>query len=58
MARDELTKEQIRDILCAPESTDDIKEIDFDEDFDGEDDEAELEFVEDSVNGWLEGKNV
>jgi hypothetical protein len=58
MARSELSNEQIRDILCAPEPTDDIENIDFDEDFDEENDEAERKFVEDSVNDWLEDKNV
>jgi hypothetical protein len=55
MTRDELTNEQVRDILCAPESTDDIEDIDFDEDFD---DEAEGEFIEDSIKNWLEDENA
>jgi hypothetical protein len=54
MTRDELTNEEIRDILCAPEPTDDIEDIDFDEDFD---EEAERKFIEDSVNGWLKERS-
>ena len=30
MTRDELTNDQIRHILCVPEPTDDIEDIDFD----------------------------
>jgi hypothetical protein len=56
MTRDELTPERIRDILCVPEPTDDIEDIDFDEeDFDME---AEKKFIEDSVNDCLEGENA
>jgi hypothetical protein len=54
MTRDELTNEEIRDILCAPEPTDDIEDIDFDEDFD---EEAERNFIEDSIDDWLEGRS-
>jgi hypothetical protein len=53
MTRNELTSEQIRDILCAPEPTDDIEDIDFDE----ESEEEERQFIEESVNEWLEEKN-
>jgi hypothetical protein len=58
MTRDQLTNDQIRHILCAPEPTDDIEDIDFDEDFDEEDEDAEREFIEDSINEWLEDRNA
>jgi hypothetical protein len=56
MTRNELTSEQIRDILCVPEPTDDIKDIDFDEDFNEETEEAERQFIEESISEWLEEK--
>jgi hypothetical protein len=58
MTRDELTNEQIRDILCAPDPTDNIEDIDFDEKFDEEGEEAERQFIEESVNEWLEDENA
>jgi hypothetical protein len=57
MTRDELTNEQIRDILCAPDPTDDIEDIEFDEDLSEEHEEAERQFIEESVNEWLEDEN-
>ena len=50
MIREELTNEKIRDILCAPEPTDALEDIDAD-DFDPE---SEADFIEASVNEWLE----
>ena len=58
MTRDELTNDQICHILCVPEPTDDIEDIDFDEGFDKEDEEAEREFIEDSIEDWLEDENA
>lgn len=51
-AAKELTGEQIREILCAPEGTDAPEDIDF-EDFEEADEGAELRFVEDSIRTWL-----
>jgi hypothetical protein len=48
MTQEELTKEQVREILCAPEPTDSLEDIVFDEP--GFDTEAERDFVQ----SWLD----
>ena len=58
MTRDQLTNNRIRHILCVPEPTDDIEDIDFDKDFDEEGEEAEREFIENSIEDWLEDENA
>jgi hypothetical protein len=49
MKRYGLTNEEIREILCAPEPTDDLSDIDFDDPYFDEDEDADRRFID----GWL-----
>jgi hypothetical protein len=47
MKRYGLTNEEIREILCAPEPTDDLSDIDFDDPYLYEDEDRRF------IEGWL-----
>ncbi|MDR1732356.1 MAG: hypothetical protein LBR61_09735 [Synergistaceae bacterium] len=49
MTRDELSSEEIRDLICAPEPTDDPDDFDFDEG----DDDFSGENERDFIKRWL-----
>ena len=46
----ELSAEEM-DLLCAPEATDDLEDIEFEEDYAGAEDELT---IQDFVQGWVE----
>jgi hypothetical protein len=57
MTQNGLTDSQMRDILCAPEATDSIGDIDFDPDRNFDTD-ADRRFAEDYIRAWMKRRGT
>jgi hypothetical protein len=58
MTQNELTDGKMREILCAPDATDSVEDIDFDDPDEDFDPDAEKRFIEDYIANWTKSRGA
>jgi hypothetical protein len=58
MTQNELTNNETCEILCAPEATDSVEDIDFDDPDEDFDPDTERRFIEDYVQAWTKNRGA